>query len=122
MQSLLAEYGPCIFKFMETLEEQTLMELYELVFKLRMTKKCKADEEENDKQVTGKTEGFFFEPITKKSDEVYFSFGRHLEELHVTWSHLEKKQTRLQTYTNIDQEFLYSGWRRRHKYNMTPSP
>ncbi|GJX70431.1 hypothetical protein Tco_0307602 [Tanacetum coccineum] len=52
----------------------------------------------------------------------YFSFGRHLEELHVTWAHLEKKQTRLRTYTNIDQEFLYSGWRRRHRYNVTPSP
>ncbi|GJS71944.1 hypothetical protein Tco_0704785 [Tanacetum coccineum] len=39
----------------------------------------------------------------------YFSFGRHLEELHVTWAYLEKKQTRLRTYTNIDQEFLYSG-------------
>ncbi|GJY30796.1 hypothetical protein Tco_0414291 [Tanacetum coccineum] len=52
----------------------------------------------------------------------YFSFGRHLEELHVTWAHLEKKRTRLRTYTNIDQEFLYSGWRRRHKYNVTPSP
>ncbi|GKE62594.1 hypothetical protein Tco_1512961 [Tanacetum coccineum] len=51
----------------------------------------------------------------------YFSFGRHLEELHVTWAHLEKKQRRLRTYTNIAQEFLYSGWRRRHKYNVTPS-
>ncbi|GKA80317.1 retrovirus-related pol polyprotein from transposon TNT 1-94 [Tanacetum coccineum] len=39
----------------------------------------------------------------------YFSFWRHLEELHVTWAHLEKKRTRLRTYTNIDQEFLYSG-------------
>ncbi|GJY56034.1 hypothetical protein Tco_0455149 [Tanacetum coccineum] len=55
-------------------------------------------------------------------DDVYFSFGRHLEELHVTWAHLEKKRTRLRTYTNIDQEFLYSGWRRRHGYNVTPSP
>ncbi|GJS03435.1 hypothetical protein Tco_0319943 [Tanacetum coccineum] len=52
----------------------------------------------------------------------YFIFGRHLEELHVTWAHLEKKRTRLRTYTNIDQEFIYSGWRRRHKYNVTPSP
>ncbi|GJY30169.1 hypothetical protein Tco_0413664 [Tanacetum coccineum] len=34
-------------------------------------------------------------------DEVYFTFGRHLEEIHVTWAHLEKKQTRLRTYTNI---------------------
>ncbi|GJT75145.1 hypothetical protein Tco_1041870 [Tanacetum coccineum] len=29
----------------------------------------------------------------------YFSFGRHLVELHVTWDHLEKKRTRLQTNT-----------------------
>ncbi|GJZ40789.1 hypothetical protein Tco_0587675 [Tanacetum coccineum] len=27
----------------------------------------------------------------------YLSFGRHLDELHVTWAHLEKKRTRLQT-------------------------
>ncbi|GKF35139.1 hypothetical protein Tco_0108339, partial [Tanacetum coccineum] len=27
-------------------------------------------------------------------DEVYFAFGGHLEELHVTWTHLEKKRTR----------------------------
>ncbi|GJQ92445.1 hypothetical protein Tco_0003584 [Tanacetum coccineum] len=49
----------------------------------------------------------------------YFAFGRHLEEIHVTWAYLEKKRTRLRTYTNIAQEFLYSGWRRRHKYNVT---
>ncbi|GKA42463.1 hypothetical protein Tco_0735123 [Tanacetum coccineum] len=36
----------------------------------------------------------------------YSAFGRHLEEIHVTWAHLEKKQTRLRTYTNISQEFL----------------
>ncbi|GKA03512.1 hypothetical protein Tco_0676293 [Tanacetum coccineum] len=30
---------------------------------------------------------------------MYFSFGRHLDELHVTWAHLEKKRTRLQTNT-----------------------
>ncbi|GKF07506.1 hypothetical protein Tco_0041730, partial [Tanacetum coccineum] len=36
----------------------------------------------------------------------------NMEELHVTWAHLEKKRTRLRTYTNIDQEFSYSGWRR----------
>nr|GEV34998.1 putative reverse transcriptase domain-containing protein [Tanacetum cinerariifolium] len=28
-----------------------------------------------------------------------FSFGWHLDELHVTWAHLEKKQTRLRTNT-----------------------
>nr|GEU48057.1 putative ribonuclease H-like domain-containing protein [Tanacetum cinerariifolium] len=46
---------------------------------------------------------------------------RHLEELHVTWAHLEKKRTRLRTYTNISQEFLLRDWRRRHRYNVTPS-
>ncbi|GJU25497.1 hypothetical protein Tco_1164118 [Tanacetum coccineum] len=32
-------------------------------------------------------------------DEVYFSFGRHLDELHMIWAHLEKKRTRLGTNT-----------------------
>ncbi|GJZ55927.1 hypothetical protein Tco_0611120 [Tanacetum coccineum] len=46
----------------------------------------------------------------------YLAFRRHLEEIHVTWAHLEKKRTRLRTYTNISQEFLLKGWRRHHKY------
>ncbi|GJT60981.1 reverse transcriptase domain-containing protein [Tanacetum coccineum] len=29
----------------------------------------------------------------------YLAFGRHLEEIHVTWAHLEKKRTRLWTNT-----------------------
>nr|GEX29816.1 hypothetical protein [Tanacetum cinerariifolium] len=29
----------------------------------------------------------------------YFLFGRHLDELHVTWAHLKKKRTRLRTNT-----------------------
>nr|GEV83814.1 RNA-binding protein 39 isoform X1 [Tanacetum cinerariifolium] len=29
----------------------------------------------------------------------YFSFGWHLDELHVSWAHLEKKRTRLRTNT-----------------------
>nr|GEV96468.1 RNA-directed DNA polymerase, eukaryota [Tanacetum cinerariifolium] len=32
----------------------------------------------------------------------------HLEEIHVTWAHLKKKQTRLQTCTKIHQEVLFS--------------
>ncbi|GJT26741.1 hypothetical protein Tco_0907016 [Tanacetum coccineum] len=47
--------------------------------------------------------------------EKYFAFGRHLEEIHVTWAHLEKKRTRLRTYTNIAQEFLLRSWRQRHR-------
>ncbi|GJT74190.1 hypothetical protein Tco_1040915 [Tanacetum coccineum] len=51
----------------------------------------------------------------------YLAFGRHLEEIHVTWAHLEKKQTRLQTYTNISQDYVLRCWRRRHKMHVTPS-
>ncbi|GJS61243.1 putative ribonuclease H-like domain-containing protein [Tanacetum coccineum] len=58
--------------------------------------------------------------LTKAFDvSRYFAFGRHLEDLHVTWAHLEKKRTRLRTYTNISQEFLLRGWRWRHRYNVT---
>ncbi|GKB76445.1 retrovirus-related pol polyprotein from transposon TNT 1-94 [Tanacetum coccineum] len=51
----------------------------------------------------------------------YFAFEGHLEELHVTWAHLEKKRTRLRTCTNISQDNVLSGWRWRHIYNVTPS-
>ncbi|GJU59326.1 hypothetical protein Tco_1237092 [Tanacetum coccineum] len=51
----------------------------------------------------------------------YFAFGRHLEEIHVTLAHLEKKRTRLRTYTNVSQDYILRGWRRRHQYNVTPS-
>ncbi|GJV78708.1 hypothetical protein Tco_1514578 [Tanacetum coccineum] len=30
-------------------------------------------------------------------DEVFLALGWHLEEIHVTWDHLKKKQTRLRT-------------------------
>ncbi|GJZ81920.1 hypothetical protein Tco_0646914 [Tanacetum coccineum] len=34
-------------------------------------------------------------------ETAYFAFGWHLDDLHVTWAHLEKKQTRLWTNTKI---------------------
>ncbi|GKC38832.1 hypothetical protein Tco_1051216, partial [Tanacetum coccineum] len=44
----------------------------------------------------------------KEDDEVFLALGWNLEEIHVTWAHLEKKQTRLRTCTKIYQEVLYS--------------
>ncbi|GKD23505.1 hypothetical protein Tco_1225208 [Tanacetum coccineum] len=73
--SLLAEYSPYVLKFIETCEEPTLMELYEVVCKAEddlqinpsnKTNKRKANDKENDEQVTRKTDGFFYEPGTKK--------------------------------------------------------
>ncbi|GJT07240.1 hypothetical protein Tco_0841702 [Tanacetum coccineum] len=34
----------------------------------------------------------------------YLAFGRHWEEIHVTWAHLEKKRTRLRTNTKTLQD------------------
>ncbi|GKC39567.1 hypothetical protein Tco_1051951, partial [Tanacetum coccineum] len=38
----------------------------------------------------------------------FLALGWHLEKIHVTWAHLEKKRTRLQTCTKIHQEVLFS--------------
>ncbi|GKD78524.1 hypothetical protein Tco_1341145, partial [Tanacetum coccineum] len=38
-------------------------------------------------------------------DEVFLALGWLLEEIHVTWAHLEKKQTRLRTYTKSHDDF-----------------
>ncbi|GKC99744.1 hypothetical protein Tco_1170019 [Tanacetum coccineum] len=37
-------------------------------------------------------------------DEVFLALGWHLEEIHVTWAHLEKKRTRLRLYTKNHEE------------------
>ncbi|GJR15890.1 hypothetical protein Tco_0798542 [Tanacetum coccineum] len=34
----------------------------------------------------------------------FLAFGRHLEEIHVTWAHFEKKRTRLRTNTKTLQD------------------
>ncbi|GJY65302.1 hypothetical protein Tco_0467540 [Tanacetum coccineum] len=41
-------------------------------------------------------------------DEVFLALGWHLEEIHVTWAHLEKKQARLRTCTKIHLGVLFS--------------
>ncbi|GKA19921.1 hypothetical protein Tco_0699836, partial [Tanacetum coccineum] len=47
-------------------------------------------------------------PSVRVFDEVFLALGWHLEEIHVTWAHLEKKRTRLRTCTKIHQEVLFS--------------
>ncbi|GJW44485.1 hypothetical protein Tco_0073284 [Tanacetum coccineum] len=38
-------------------------------------------------------------------DEVFLALGWLLEEIHVTWAHLEKKRIRLRTYTKSHDDF-----------------
>ncbi|GJY19011.1 hypothetical protein Tco_0390502 [Tanacetum coccineum] len=45
---------------------------------------------------------------------LFQALGWLLEEIHVTWAHLRKKQTRLRLYTKSLEEYAYSAWRRRH--------
>ncbi|GJU85853.1 hypothetical protein Tco_1293399 [Tanacetum coccineum] len=75
VQSLHSEYSPYVFKFIETYKEPTLVEIYEVMCKagdyLRInphdkTNNHKANDKENDEQVTRRTNGFFYEPVTKK--------------------------------------------------------
>ncbi|GKC82563.1 hypothetical protein Tco_1138280, partial [Tanacetum coccineum] len=42
----------------------------------------------------------------------FLALGWHLEDLHVTWAHLEKKQTRLRTYTKSLGRKTLSAWGR----------
>ncbi|GJT99752.1 hypothetical protein Tco_1110091 [Tanacetum coccineum] len=42
--------------------------------------------------------------------ERFLALGWHLEEIHLTWAHLEKKWMRLRTCTKIHQEVLFSKY------------
>ncbi|GJZ80262.1 homeodomain-like protein [Tanacetum coccineum] len=66
----------------------------------------------------------------------FLALSWHLEEIHVTWAHLEKKQTRLRLYTNDGVEDFVTAselsrlkvdlepsmWRRCHGFKATSSP
>ncbi|GKD46485.1 hypothetical protein Tco_1271130 [Tanacetum coccineum] len=46
--------------------------------------------------------------VVERGDAEVLALGWHLEEIQVTWAHLEKKRTRLLTCTKIHQEVLFS--------------
>ncbi|GKD36819.1 hypothetical protein Tco_1257026, partial [Tanacetum coccineum] len=52
-------------------------------------------------------------------DEVSFytlfqAFGRHLEEIHVTWTQFGKKRDKIATLHEDDQDMAHNSWRRCH--------
>ncbi|GJY77923.1 hypothetical protein Tco_0483724 [Tanacetum coccineum] len=77
------------------------------VILLILLMECKDDDEVYD--IPGQLDALCdqFDIHLKIRGMKYFSFGRHLDELHVTWAHLEKKRTRLQTNTKTLED-LYS--------------
>ncbi|GJX56328.1 putative reverse transcriptase domain-containing protein [Tanacetum coccineum] len=67
-----------------------------------------------------------FDQLQGACDEVVLALRWHLEEIHVTLAHLEKKRTRLRLYTIILKNCAYRAWRRcrsikrRHRVEMYP--
>ncbi|GJR19899.1 hypothetical protein Tco_0968426 [Tanacetum coccineum] len=59
--------------------------------------------------------------ITSQTPWIPRTFGKLLEEIRVTWSHLEKKRTRLQLYTKVDEENAHSGLETASQLLVTPS-
>ncbi|GJV77057.1 hypothetical protein Tco_1508641 [Tanacetum coccineum] len=57
-----------------------------------------------------------FVDACKTPQTMWQPLGWHLEEIHVNWAHLEKKRTRLQLYTKVDEEIAHILWRRLQKY------
>ncbi|GJT43997.1 mutator type transposase [Tanacetum coccineum] len=53
-----------------------------------------------------------FVEISNMTHDPPEALGWHLEEIHVTWAHLEKKRTRLRLYTKIMKNCAYTEWRR----------
>ncbi|GKA10087.1 hypothetical protein Tco_0689520 [Tanacetum coccineum] len=51
-------------------------------------------------------------PLLSKLGEYFLALGWHLEDLYVTLAHLEKKRTRLRTYTKSLRRKAFSAWRR----------
>ncbi|GJY57901.1 RNA-directed DNA polymerase, eukaryota, reverse transcriptase zinc-binding domain protein [Tanacetum coccineum] len=51
----------------------------------------------------------------------YFAFGRHLDGLHVTWAHLEKKRTRLRTNTKTLEDLCSQSLETASQSYMTAS-
>ncbi|GKD00904.1 hypothetical protein Tco_1171178 [Tanacetum coccineum] len=51
----------------------------------------------------------------------FLALGWHLEEIHVTWAHLEKKRTRLQTYTKYHEELFIQSVETASKHKATSS-
>ncbi|GJT15216.1 hypothetical protein Tco_0873922 [Tanacetum coccineum] len=53
----------------------------------------------NQKKSDFDVEAEVYRQLPLQEQHKFLALGWHLEEIHVTWAHLEKKQTRLRTYT-----------------------
>ncbi|GJS14322.1 hypothetical protein Tco_0408794 [Tanacetum coccineum] len=120
-----AQKIPNLQQFSTSGKRMTLNDAKAQMEEMKRLADLKAKKEESEKRLKALTDEELKAQAAKlaayEADEVYLAFGRHLEEIHVTWAHLEKKRTRLQTYTNISQDYSHIDWRRRHQLYTTPS-
>nr|GEX71895.1 ribonuclease H-like domain-containing protein [Tanacetum cinerariifolium] len=52
---------------------------------------------------------------------MFSALGRLMDDIHMTWAHLDKKGTRLQLYAEVVSRIAHRAWRRRHNFLATPS-
>ncbi|GJY76068.1 hypothetical protein Tco_0481184 [Tanacetum coccineum] len=69
-----------------------------LIQKLRDDQKCM-------KKAFEDVLGSYEQKSNQGRDHRFLALGWLLEEIHVTWAHLEKKRTRLRTYTKSLEDF-----------------
>ncbi|GJU83206.1 hypothetical protein Tco_1285571 [Tanacetum coccineum] len=59
--------------------------------------------------------------VSSLMDTTFLALGLHLEEIYVTWAHLENKGTRLRLYTKVMKNYAYRAWRRHRHYKAMAS-
>ncbi|GJZ72651.1 hypothetical protein Tco_0636797 [Tanacetum coccineum] len=86
-----------------------------------LTDTLKVDTKGNTRHVSSRLTSIGRALPSKWEDmERFLALGWHLEKIHVTWAHLEKKRIRLRTYTKSHEELCNNGWRRCRKHKATP--
>ncbi|GKC49545.1 hypothetical protein Tco_1072290 [Tanacetum coccineum] len=54
-----------------------------------------------------------YSQISQPFKDIFDTFGRHLEEIHTLWTQFGKKQDKIATLHEDDEDLAYSAWRRR---------
>ncbi|GJY26920.1 hypothetical protein Tco_0401646 [Tanacetum coccineum] len=97
-------YLYCIYKSLIAMG--IVMELHDGAFYWPMTREVGGDDEAEEavKEEAGGSANAYRD----------MTLGWLLEEIYVTWPHIEKKRTRLRLYTKSLEEYAYSVWRWHH--------
>ncbi|GKA29936.1 hypothetical protein Tco_0716181 [Tanacetum coccineum] len=117
VEERLGEHDDVIQEMYDNILEIPLQRMEEVEEEIRtLTIRLETVEAEST-TLRARVRGAVAEQDVSLRDKVSFytlfrALGWLLEEIHVTWAHLEKKRTRIQLYTKSHEDNAYSGWRR----------